>query len=103
MMCLTIEEKRTILGVLILITRADNVIHPKEMEFIDGVMKEFALGEIEFEHMEALDLQFLRKEVAAMTEEKQAYAVSLFAKLAKADGYVAESEQALLKLFSLPL
>ena len=43
------HEKRTILHILTMIMEADSVIHPKEVEYIKSLMKEFGLSTAEFD------------------------------------------------------
>lgn len=43
-MNLSINEKRTIFQILVLIMKADDVIRPEEMDFLDGVFNDFHMS-----------------------------------------------------------
>lgn len=94
------QEKRTILHILTLIMEADSVIHPKEIDYINSLMKDFGLSSAEFDHMEMLDFDLLKKEYQNMSEEKQKTAQAYFINMAKCDGYIHPNEIELInKLF----
>lgn len=82
------QEKRTILHLLTLIMEADSVVHPKEVEYIKSVMKNFGLSSAEFDHMDMLDFAVIKKEYSMMNKEKQDIAKEIFLNMAKVDGYV---------------
>ena len=90
------NEKRTILQILIMIMEADEIIHPKEVEYIKTIMKDFGLSSAEFDHMDMLDFSVLKKEFGMMENDKRIIAKEYFMNLAKIDGNVHKNEQFLL-------
>jgi len=86
------QEKRTILQLLTLIMEADSIIHPKEVEYIKSLMKDFGLSIAEFDHMEMLDFDVLKNEFKMMDEEKRNIAKGYFVKMSKVDGYIHKNE-----------
>ena len=72
------QEKRTILHLLTMIMEADSVIHPKEIEYIKTLMKDFGLSSAEFDHMDMLDFAVLKNEFGMMDDEKRNIAKDYF-------------------------
>lgn len=87
------QEKRTILHLLTLIMEADSVIHPKEIEYIRSLMKDFGLSSAEFDHMDMLDFAVLKNEYGMLDNEKRNIAKEYFMNLAKVDGNVHINER----------
>lgn len=82
------QEKRTIFHLLTMIMEADSIIHPKEVEYIKSVMKNFGLSSAEYDHMDMLDFAVLKKEYSMMNKEKQDAAKEIFLNMAKVDGNI---------------
>lgn len=91
------QEKRTILHLLTMIMEADSVIHPKEIEYIKTLMKDFGLSSAEFDHMDMLDFAVLKNEFGMMDDEKRYIAKDFFINLAKVDGNVHINERNMIK------
>lgn len=91
------QEKRTILHLLTMIMEADSVIHPKEIEYIKTLMKDFGLSSAEFDHMDMLDFAVLKNEFGMMDDEKRNIAKDYFINLAKVDGNVHINERNMIK------
>lgn len=91
------QEKRTILHLLTMIMEADSVIHPKEIEYIKTLMKDFGLSSAEFDHMDMLDFAVLKNEFGMMDDEKRNIAKDYFINLAKVDGNVHINEKNMIK------
>lgn len=91
------QEKRTILQILTMIMEADEVIHHKEVEYINSLMKEFGLSSAEFDHMDMLDFDVLKKEFGIMNKENQKMAQEYFKTLAKIDGNIHINEKKIIK------
>lgn len=87
------QEKRTILHLLTMIMEADSVIHPKEIEYIKTLMKDFGLSSAEFDHMDMLDFAVLKNEFGMMDDKKRNIAKDYFINLAKVDGNVHINER----------
>lgn len=96
MINLTISEKRTIFRIMNLIMKADCVVHPAEVEFLDRVFNEYELDYDEFDHMEDLELDELTKEFSTITGNKKEYARKLFKEMSECDGYVDKRESDLI-------
>ncbi len=95
----TISEKRTIYQVLTLIMKADLILNPAEVSFLDRVFKEFQLSVDEFDHMEDVDFDRLASEFALFSDDKKEYAKRLFIEMSECDGYVDPRELAIIKMF----
>lgn len=91
------QEKRTILHLLTMVMEADSVIHPKEIEYIKSLMKDFGLSSAEFDHMDMLDFAVLKNEFGMMDDEKRNIAKDYFINLAKVDGNVHINERNMIK------
>lgn len=87
------QEKRTILQLLTMIMEADTVIHPKEVDYINSLVKEFGLTSAEFDHMDMLDFAVLKNELGQMDEDKRNTAKDYFVNMAKVDGSVHINER----------
>lgn len=90
------QEKRTILQLLTMIMEADSVIHPKEVDYINSIVKDFGLSSAEFDHMDMLDFDVLKNDFVKMPEDKKNTAKGFFVDLARADGNIHINEQFLL-------
>ena len=86
------QEKRTILQLLTMIMEADTVIHPKEVDYINSILRECGLSSAEFDHMDMLDFAVLKYEFGQMSEEKRNMAKDYFVSMAKVDGYIHVNE-----------
>lgn len=91
------QEKRTILHLLTMVMEADSVIHPKEIEYIKSLMKDFRLSSAEFDHMDMLDFAVLKNEFGMMDDEKRNIAKDYFINLSKVDGNVHINERNMIK------
>lgn len=87
------QEKRTILQILTLIMEADAVIHHKEVDYINSLMKNFGLSSAEFDHMDMLDFDVLKSEFGMMNKENQELAKTYFKSLARIDGNIHINEK----------
>lgn len=96
-MDLSIKEKRIIFQTLILIMKADFVDRLEETNFLDEVFYDFGLTLEEFDHIDDIDFDYLKKEFAQFTDEQKEFAKQLFVKMAKCDGYVDPREVSLIK------
>ena len=86
------QEKRTILHILTMIMEADGLTHPKEIDYITSLMRDFGLSSSEFDHMEMLDFDVLKNEFKMMNELKQRMAKQYFVQLSEIDGYIHKNE-----------
>ena len=85
---LNISEKRIIFRILNLIMKADFVINPAEIKYLDNIFNEFGFDYQEFDHMEDLDFEELLRDFSQFTPEKKQYAHKLFLEMAECDGFV---------------
>lgn len=85
---LTISEKRIIFRILNLIMKADFVINPAEVEYLDKIFNLFELNLSEFDHMENVELEELTKGYSQFPTETKEYAKRLFVEMAEIDGFV---------------
>lgn len=93
---LTINEKRIIFHILILIMNADLHVHPAETAFIDKIFTQFGLDYSEFDHIENLDWDNIARDFGLLSDEARKYAESLFWEMAKCDGYIDPREEDLI-------
>ena len=73
-MNLTLDDKRTIFQILNLIMKADLVVKQEEVKFLDSVFNEFGLSLDEFDHMDDIDTDYLKKQFAHFTNQQKQYA-----------------------------
>ena len=69
-MNLTLDDKRTIFQILNLIMKADLVVKQEEVKFLDSVFNEFGLSLDEFDHMDDIDTDYLKKQFAHLLISK---------------------------------
>ncbi len=98
---LTLSEKRTIYNVLTLIMKADCILNPTEVSFLDRVFEDFQLSYDEFDHTEDLDLDVITADFALFSDDIKEYAKQLFVEMSECDGYVDPREVAIIKKLSL--
>ena len=82
------NEKYAILTILSLIMEADTIIHPKEVEFMDEIMKLLNIKVYDLDHMDTDDLHLWKTTIKAMPLNKQQTAKKLFHAMAEVDGNV---------------
>lgn len=87
-MNLTLDDKRTLFQILNLIMKADLVVKQEEVKFLDSVFNEFGLSLDEFDHMDDIDTDYLKKQFAHFTNQQKQYAKKLFLQMARCDGFV---------------
>ena len=88
MINLNISEKRIIFRILNLIMKADHVINPAEVEYLDKIFDSFQMELSEFDHMEDVELEELINGFSLFPDETKEYAKKLFMEMAESDGYV---------------
>lgn len=89
------HEKRIIFQMLIYIMKADLIEDSNEVCFLDKVFHDFKLSISEFDHMELMDLDYLKKTFKTFQEDKKSYARKLFYDMAECDGHVDPRELAI--------
>lgn len=77
-MKLTKEEKRIVFHILVHIMKADLIEDPREIQFLDNVFQEFNLDIAEFDHMELMDIDYLKGEFSNFSKEKKEYSKNSF-------------------------
>lgn len=85
---LNMTERRIIFHILSLIMKADQIIDPAEVEFLDKVFFDYELDISEFDHMEDLTTEELSKAFTILSDDKKEYAKKLFFEMAACDGYI---------------
>ncbi|MBO5579765.1 MAG: hypothetical protein J5952_05040 [Prevotella sp.] len=88
MVSLNLSEKRIIFRILNLIMKADFVINPAEVEYLDKIFNSFQMELSEFDHMEDVELEELINGFSLFPAETKEYAKKLFMEMAECDGYV---------------
>ena len=95
------KEKYAIVNMLTMIMEADTIIHPKEIEYMDAVLVNFAITTDDNEHMDNMDMQMCLSIIKNMSLEKQAIAKEMFIRMTEADGFVDSREKQILELYSI--
>jgi hypothetical protein len=93
----SIQEKRVIYNILAQIMKADTIINPAEVRFLDEVFYNFNLSLDEFDHMEEVDFDELSLAFSNFSEEKKEYARQMFVEMSECDGYVDPREKSLIE------
>ena len=93
----SIQEKRVIYNILAQIMKADTIINPAEVRFLDEVFYNFNLSLDEFDHMEEVDFDELSLAFSNFSEEKKEYAKQMFVEMSECDGYVDPREISLIE------
>ena len=93
----SIQEKRVIYNILAQIMKADTIINPAEVRFLDEVFYNFNLSLDEFDHMEEVDVDELSLAFSNFSEEKKEYARQMFVEMSECDGYVDPREKSLIE------
>ena len=96
-MDITLQAKRIIFQILVLIMKADSITKEEEVYVLDRVFAEFGLSLDEFDHMDDLDKDLLIKEFALLPNDNKAYAKNLFIQMASCDGFIDSREMELLE------
>ena len=96
---LCLSEKRTIFQILTLIMKADLILKPAEVSYLDKVFEDFNMCVDEFDHMEYEDFEELANAFSSFPNDKKEYARLLFREMAECDGYVDPRELALIERF----
>ena len=99
-MNLTLSEKRVIFRILNLIMKADFVINPAEVEYLDKIFGLFELELSEFDHMEDVELEELSYGFSQFPDETKEYARKLFKEMSECDGYIDPRESKLIERFN---
>ena len=68
-MDITLQAKRIIFQILVLIMKADSITKEEEVYVLDRVFAEFGLSLDEFDHMDDLDKDHLIKEFALLPND----------------------------------
>ena len=77
--------------------KADFVINPAEVEYLDNIFNSFQLELSEFDHMEDVELGELINGFSFFSDETKEYAKKLFLEMAECDGYVDPREMELIQ------
>lgn len=94
---LTIHERRIIFQILNLIMTADLIVKQDEIDYMDDIFRRFELSVDEFDHMDNIDLDYLKKEFSTLSSKHQEYAKKLFIGMANCDGCLDPRELAIIE------
>ena len=84
----TDKEKYAIITILSLIMEADTIVHPKEIEFMNTIMRRLDIRISDLDHMEMKDLTLSKTIIQAMPLQKQKIVKEWFLTMAQVDGYI---------------
>jgi uncharacterized tellurite resistance protein B-like protein len=82
------SEKYAIINMLSMIMEADTIIHPKEIEYMDSILADFAITTDDNERMENMNLQQCIAIIKNMPKDKKEITKKIFTAMAIADGYI---------------
>ena len=102
MINLNLSEKRIIFRILNLIMKADCIINPAEVEYLDKIFNSFQMELSEFDHMEEVELEELINGFSLFPDETKEYAKKIFMEMAECDGYVDPRELTLIVKLAKP-
>lgn len=97
----SLSEKRTIYQILTLIMKADFILNPAEVSFLDRVFDEFNMSIDEFDHMENVEFEELASAFSLFSKDKKEYAKRLFMEMAECDQRVDPREIAIINKLSI--
>ncbi len=92
----TLEQKYAIAYILMQIIEADTIIHDKEVEYMNSVMKELTLTTQDIEYIEELELSYCMDIVKNMQQEQKAEAIEMFRAMISIDGRIDPREVAVI-------
>ncbi len=92
----TFDEKRVIVYILSEIMKADEIIHPKELEYMNSVLSELDFSGKDFDHLEMIDMPKAKMMFADFSEPQKDKAKQYFMKMAFIDGDYDVREEALI-------
>lgn len=95
----TLAEKRIIYQILTLIMKADSILNPAEVEYLDKVFTDFEMDINEFDHMEEVTIEELSSDFSKFSGEKKEFAKKLFEEMSECDGYVDPREVDIINYF----
>lgn len=90
------NEKYAIVNMLTMIMEADTVIHPKEIEYMDSILKDFFITTADNEHMDNMDVNMCICIIKSMPIEKRNLAKEILSTMVIVDGYSDPRETKLL-------
>lgn len=93
-------QQYAIISILILIMEADGVIDPNEIQFLNKMLLEFNISELDLETISSYDINHCRVILSDMDAENIEYAKSLFVEMAKCDGYADPRELEIIERFT---
>lgn len=97
----SLSEKRTIYQILTLIMKADFILNPAEVSFLDRVFEEFNMSIDEFDHMENVEFEELASAFSLFSKDKKECAKRLFMEMAECDQRVDPREIAIINKLSI--
>lgn len=88
----TDNEKYAVIAILTSIMEADTIIHPKEIAFMDELMKILHVSIHDLDHMEANDFTLSKAVILAMSLDKQQIVKDWFHTMVEIDGIIDSRE-----------
>lgn len=89
----SLNEKYAIVNMMTMIMEADSIIHPKEVEYIDSILVDFAITTTDNESMDNMDLSMCLAIIKSMSTNKLEVTKKMFMELAMIDGYIDPRER----------
>lgn len=80
-------QQYSVIKILLEIMEADGVIHPREINFINKVLKDFQISENELETINSFEVQYSISLLQNLNEDVKTEINQLFTDMAKCDGY----------------
>ena len=92
----TKKQKYAIAYILMQIIEADTIVHPKEIEYYNSIMKEFAISAEESELIESLEYHTAIQIIKDIASEQQNIALGIFKTMMSIDGNIDPREAAII-------
>ena len=92
----TKKQKYAIAYILMQIIEADTIIHDKEIEYMNSILKQFAFTTQDVEYIEELELSYCMDIVKEMQQEQKNAAIEMFRTMISIDGRIDPREVAVI-------
>lgn len=97
----SISQKYAIITILSQIMEADAIIHPKEIEYMNEIMRQMQLTPSDIDYMEDMSIEMAYRIIQLMSEKQKKDAISIFQKMMLVDGSIHPDEEVILKRFTM--
>ena len=93
----TKKQKYAIAYILMQIIEADTIIHDKEIEYMNSILKQLAFTTQDIEYLENLELSYCMDIVKDMQQEQKNEVIEMFRTMISIDGRIDPREVAVIE------